>query len=808
MRIDAIEIRNFRRFAKVDLELPDGVIALIGRNGAGKSTLLEAIGWCLYGNEAARTKKELIRRRAAASDDSVRVRIAFRFGDDAYEITRELLGKNESHVATVLVNGKVVVPPGARSGNEATGYVTRLFHMDREAFFTSLVARQRELAALTDAPPSERKKILISLLRLDAVDQAIKIAREKKRDERKTLEGLRSAIKQTAPIELQLTALRTTLEADVETIRLADQLAQKLSEEVEDVKARRAASRKRFEEYRNASTQILTSVERVTSLANQRATRAAELARARSAGEQAAKLAVELEALPATKERCDHYAALRVRHEDWTRVRAELVKADQEVIQSQRVIQEAEGALASAGTLRSLTERAAASRKNLEAQATEGERIDADCQARLREARRALADVTQKSDKIRAMGPDSPCPTCTRPLHEHHDQLLHGFAAEAQAHQNAIAALGPQAEAARSRVTAARSQLLDLSGREAEIHLKITKLAREEERLNAAQRALAEASARSERYRAQAKAFESEPYDPTAHNTALALLRHLEGVQQRHARLVSEADRAAEAARILTELDAAEADARAKEQQHRLARDALQFSEAEHDALEKAADASEARLSEARLKRERVMSDHARRRDEEQRVAADLEQQRALAQRALAIERSVQLLEHLAGDRDLGLLPEFKDHLIGRVRPMLTAHAGRLFRELTEGRYADLEVAEDYDLRVHDEGQAFALERFSGGESDLANLCLRLAVSQVVAERAGTAGFGFLALDEVFGSQDETRKANILRALKALSGRFRQIVLITHIDDVKESAEHVLRVTALDDGTSVVGFET
>ena len=181
--------------------------------------------------------------------------------------------------------------------------------------------------------------------------------------------------------------------------------------------------------------------------------------------------------------------------------------------------------------------------------------------------------------------------------------------------------------------------------------------------------------------------------------------------------------------------------------------------------------------------------------------------QEALAAQAKALESRILLLDQLAGDRDHGLLPEFKDHLVGRIRPVLSTHAGRLFRDLTEGRYADLEVAEDYSLLVHDEGKAFALERFSGGEGDLANLCLRLAVSQVVAERAGTEGFGFLALDEVFGSQDDVRKGNILRGLKGLSARFRQILLITHISDVKDAAEHVLRVEALDDGTRRVTVE-
>jgi exonuclease SbcC len=226
-----------------------------------------------------------------------------------------------------------------------------------------------------------------------------------------------------------------------------------------------------------------------------------------------------------------------------------------------------------------------------------------------------------------------------------------------------------------------------------------------------------------------------------------------------------------------------------------------------HDALEKAAEAVEARLAEGRLARERLIGDHARSIELERAAAREIGDQEELARRGAAMEADVALLERLAGDRDLGLLPEFKDHLISRIRPILSLHAGRLFRELTEGRYQDLEISEDYGLRVHEDGQAFALERFSGGEGDLANLCLRLAVGQVVAERAGSEGFGFLALDEIFGSQDEVRKGNILRALKGLSGRFRQILLITHIGDVKEAAEHVLRVEALDDGTSRIVVE-
>jgi exonuclease SbcC len=99
------------------------------------------------------------------------------------------------------------------------------------------------------------------------------------------------------------------------------------------------------------------------------------------------------------------------------------------------------------------------------------------------------------------------------------------------------------------------------------------------------------------------------------------------------------------------------------------------------------------------------------------------------------------------------------------------------------------------------------LDRFSGGETDLANLCLRLAISQVIAERSGDIDFQFIILDEIFGSQDQERKRNILDALSTLTRRFRQIFLITHVDEIKDAMEHVIVVKENEDGTSSASLE-
>ena len=50
MRLRTLQLQNYRRYKSADLELPDGMVSIIGSNGSGKSTLMEAVAWALFGN--------------------------------------------------------------------------------------------------------------------------------------------------------------------------------------------------------------------------------------------------------------------------------------------------------------------------------------------------------------------------------------------------------------------------------------------------------------------------------------------------------------------------------------------------------------------------------------------------------------------------------------------------------------------------------------------------------------------------------------------------------------------------------------
>ena len=165
---------------------------------------------------------------------------------------------------------------------------------------------------------------------------------------------------------------------------------------------------------------------------------------------------------------------------------------------------------------------------------------------------------------------------------------------------------------------------------------------------------------------------------------------------------------------------------------------------------------------------------------------------RRLAERAErereAIAAGAELALHQELDR---ALTDLRTELNATLRPDLSELASGFLRDLTNGRYTDLELDEDYCATLLDDGDPKAV--ISGGEEDVSNLALRLAISQMIAERAGQP-LSLLVLDEIFGSLDEDRRAAVVDLLRSLADRFPQVILITHIDSVREGFDRVIRV--------------
>jgi exonuclease SbcC len=272
-------------------------------------------------------------------------------------------------------------------------------------------------------------------------------------------------------------------------------------------------------------------------------------------------------------------------------------------------------------------------------------------------------------------------------------------------------------------------------------------------------------------------------YDAAAHSEKREekdrLERALGRVEELERRLAGrpEAETALEAAREL----GAEVEASVKKLRHEIS--ALDFEESAYEASVERVTATEERLATLQHARAGLGDEW---KDADHRIERTKAELRRLDDdRKLANEKAAAASRM---DEMDGLFTEFFRSLTARARPMLEVEASNLVRELTDGRYERMEFDDNYRVRLLDRfDDSYAIERFSGGESDVASLSARVALSRIVASRGGNT-LGFLVLDEVFGSLDAGRRNNVLLALERLKRSFGQIFIISHVAEVQESA--------------------
>ena len=154
--------------------------------------------------------------------------------------------------------------------------------------------------------------------------------------------------------------------------------------------------------------------------------------------------------------------------------------------------------------------------------------------------------------------------------------------------------------------------------------------------------------------------------------------------------------------------------------------------------------------------------------------------------------------------------------IIETAIPQLQDDANELLARLTDGRLTlKLQLqegrrerrmglpSEDLDIRIGDEVGTRSYEMFSGGEAFRINFALRIALSKLLARRSG-APLPILFIDEGFGSQDAAGQERLKEAIQSIQADFEKIIVITHVEEVKEAFPTRIEVTKTDAGSTFV----
>ena len=145
-------------------------------------------------------------------------------------------------------------------------------------------------------------------------------------------------------------------------------------------------------------------------------------------------------------------------------------------------------------------------------------------------------------------------------------------------------------------------------------------------------------------------------------------------------------------------------------------------------------------------------------------------------------------------------IPEIEDEANALLTKMTGGRMHVRFDTQKETQRGD--TVETLDIQIADELGTRPYENLSGGEQFRVNFAVRVALSKLLARRAG-AQVQTLVIDEGFGALDASGREQLVEAINAVQSDFERILVITHLDELKDAFPTRIDVTKTEAGSQI-----
>ncbi|MDD1680980.1 MAG: SMC family ATPase [Methanoregula sp.] len=797
MILDRLELNNFKRFRHEEIKFHDGITGILGNNGTGKSSLVQAIFFALYGVQATGISADYIVSSFAGPKEKCEVRLDFRIGGDEYAVVRTFKkGKTVTHDASFYKNKKMMAT-GVSPVEEA---VKRTLGMGPVDFRNTIYAAQKDLLTLLENTPGRRKEWFLRALGIDYLNtESQKILKDEADAKAGELAGLEGALKamtgrQSAEGLAALLESETVFRAAIAEHGKARDIKKK--ERLELDRHQKALAEKKLAYSRLCEQQQNLVRERD-----------ADLAQAKKLKEQLALIAEEqaeydrLKPLAGSHDECRmRLERLREKKEKYLAQTAELGFAMKQIadLAGRAEAQQAKLSALDADEQKKAglitTIRAGLGAGDLAEDRLEGavsyrlaeiNKQAGTLAARLERYKEEREKIAADQETIRTAGADGVCPLCRQKLGEHFGSIEAEFSAKLyELEGKAVADLSRQEKLAKERAAAeALKPLLD-AVRTLDANLKQKPVYVQELAALAGQKKKKEDDEHRIRNALTVLMFNPEEFAACEKENA-----ELQKVQLRFIEL---GKKIGQGITLQQHLDAI--DTKIRERMEELAKLDGEIQAAAFDPAGAAQAEALIKEADAALRNEELAIAGAEKdlRFTEEKIA---EYKRAAEQIAVLQKQAEDLKDGIELTKlTRTLIAEYVVYLMQVVRSRLEGEVSRIISEITGGRYEQVLLDEDFNLLVRDIDDDYAIGRFSGGEQDDIAVALRIALSRYLAELHHVHESTLLIFDEIFGSQDEERRSNLLTTLRTQESRFPQIILISHITEMQGDFANTLVV--------------
>jgi exonuclease SbcC len=799
MRIHSVRLTNFRQHADTTIDFDTGLTGIIGANGTGKSTILEAIAWALYGSSAARGTRESIRSLRAAPKAQVRVELDFELGGHRYRVIRGLTN------AELYLDRAAA--PIANSTTGVTDVLRRRLGMTRDEFFNTYFTGQKELSVMAAMGPTERAQFLSRLLGYERLRVAQEIARDRRKAVVAEANGVKTGMPDQDQVEKAASDARIQLGTASDALQHSEKRAagavaamEMVLPQWQEVQAERELLNRIEADLRVAETEEAArriDIERQDRELRDLATAEAEMSALREKIAPLAPLRAELE----TQEKLAREEGKR---QTLLQQEKELQREIVRLRERRPQIEDAsERETELSRDLKRRKTELAKLEKAFEAARTEWIKDKQEADTKIEQLKEQLAETKKQREIILNEGENGTCPICARSLGDHYRTVLTEIEEQIESitlngkyfrtRQQQLAKTPADVTAAEEKKTTAAESIVADEKALSKLQLDVQELKKLDADLADRTKKLADVTDQLGQI--------PSGYSAKLHAELRTKTVELQQLESRAAKLGGALEREAHLRLERDQTMVALQTVQVNLAELRAERASMRGAEGRFEKVRAAYEDAAAKLREADLALATSRAKHA------SAIAASTVAQKAVAD----LEKAVARLDELNQERRLHeeldrAYSDLRTDLNLKLRPEISDRASLLLAELTDGRYSEMELDEAYNIVLLEDG--LPKNVISGGEEDLANLVLRIAISQMIAERAGQP-LSLLILDEVFGSLDESRRANVVALLRGLHERFEQVIVITHVDLHSPDVEHLVHVEYdAESGTSRVSRST
>ena len=833
----------------VELDFTDFDLACIsGHNGAGKSSLLDAITWSLFG-EARGKSSDVI--NLSLEVKSAEVVFTFKHEQNVYRIQRTLpRGKSTVLEFQVQNNGRWRALT-EKTTRDTQARIEQTLRLDYETFVNASFFLQGKADQFTQQNASKRKEVLSNILGLEVWEEYKNRTAERRKAIEKDVDEIDGRVSEIN-IELTEEAMRKNRLSELQKSLKQLSAAREAQESILETIKKSAAL---LDEQRKLTSTLLTGLQRSgmalasleARLADKQADRASyanlvdrakeieatyqEWQKARKELEELDKVAVQfrehekdraplLERIAAEKARLEEERrSLLMEAEAVANQQSAVIDLKREVAQTEQALRETEV-------------------KIVERTETENQRNAArERQAALKVENDTLkVDMNQLKERIEALksAEGATCPLCGQELsEEHRKSTLQQLEAEGKqkgdlfrANQAETTELNQHItdyEAQIKRFASAQNDRVKFASEVSQLTERIEhlqELAKDWEttgkkRLKEVEKVLDGSKYAAEEQKQLAKLDKELArlgYDASAHDEARGRESELRTIEEDHVNLKS-----AQGVSKQIENEIANLEEERRKRQAEVEEQQKQFESAA--AALRAAEEQSPNLDEAERELFRLREEENKIRSEvggaQQRVdilktqrarKADFEKERIELQRKVAQHKT---LERAFGKDGVPAL------LIEQALPEIEDKANELLDKLTDSRmfiefvtqesYRDekrKDLRETLEIKIKDGAGARDYEMYSGGEAFRVNFAIRLALSEILAQRKG-ARLQTLVIDEGFGSQDALGRQRLIEAINLVRNDFAKILVITHLDELKDAFPTRIEVEKTERGSTL-----